>query len=95
MYILLSLINNNKMITSNFNSLMEVNVTKIIDKEYVPYIEDLIRMVILQVIINFMYFSKDPTNNAFFTIEFVELILYIIIGVSVYWLLFKKLFKLT
>ncbi len=83
------------MLTSNFNSLMEVNVTKIIDKEYVAYIEDVIRMVILQCIINFMYFSKDPTNNSFFSLEFFELVLYIIIGLSVYWLIFKKLFKLT
>tara|TARA_Y100000389_G_scaffold193485_1_gene222299 strand:+ start:1583 stop:1807 length:225 start_codon:yes stop_codon:yes gene_type:complete len=74
---------------------MEVNVTKIVDKEYVPYIEDVIRMIILQFIINFMYFSKDPTNNGFFTMEFFELVLYIIIGVSVYWLIFKKLIKLT
>jgi len=83
------------MLASNFNSLLEVNVTKMIEKEYVPYIEDVIRMVILQLTINFMYFSKDPTNNAFFTLEFFELVLYIIIGVSVYWLIFKKLIKLT
>ena len=74
---------------------MEVNVTKNIDKEYIFYIEDVIRMVVLQLIINFMYFSKDPTNHTFFSLEFFELVLYIVIGISVYWLIFKKLIKLT
>lgn len=81
--------------SSNFITLLDFNVTKFIDKDYVPYIEDLIRMITLQFVIQFMYFVKDPTNNDLMSVNFLELIIYIIIGVSVYWLIFKKLVKLT
>lgn len=83
------------MFASNFNSLVEINVTNFIDKEYVPFFEDLIRMLLLQIVIHFMYFSRDPTNNVFFSVELFELLLYISVGISVYWLLFKKIIKLT
>ncbi len=81
--------------SSNFIALLDFNVTKFIDKDYVPYIEDLIRMITLQFVIQFMYFVKDPANNDLMSVNFLELIIYIIIGVSVYWLIFKKLVKLT
>lgn len=83
------------MLSSNFIALLEFNITKFVDKEYIPYVEDLIRIVILQVVIQFMYFVKDPSNNDLFSINLLELIIYISIGVSVYWLIFKKLVKLT
>jgi hypothetical protein len=81
--------------SSNFIALLDFNVTKFIDQEYVPYIEDLIRMITLQFVIQFMYFVKDPANNDLMSLSFLELIIYIVIGVSVYWLIFKKLVKLT
>lgn len=81
--------------SSNFIALLDFNITNYIDKEYVPYIEDVIRMVTLQFVIQFMYFVNDPTNNNLLTVNFLELIIYIVIGVSVYWLIFKKLVKLT
>lgn len=83
------------MLSSNFIALLEFNITKFVDKEYIPYVEDLIRIIILQVVIQFMYFVKDPSNNDLFSINLLELIIYISIGVSVYWLIFKKLVKLT
>jgi len=81
--------------SSNFKSVFNFDISNFIDKEYLPYIDDLSRMIIIQVIIQFMYFSKNPSSNSFFSLDFIELCLYIIIAVSVYWLIFKKLVKLT
>ena len=81
--------------SSNFKSVFLFDVSKVIDPEYIPYLEDLSRMLIIQFIIQFMYFSKNPSSHSFFTLDFIELCLYIIIAVSVYWLVFKKLVKLT
>ena len=80
---------------SNFNSLYEFKITDYVSEEYLPYIEDIVRMVILQVTINFMYFSKDPLQSPFFSMEFMELILYVCMGVTVYWLIFKSLIKIN
>lgn len=81
--------------SSNFNTLVEWNLTKHVDKEYLPFIEDLIRFVILQIAVQFMFYARNPYEMDFFSFEFMELIIYSIIGLSVYWLIFKKLIKIT
>lgn len=78
---------------SNFNTLIQFDLTELIDKEYLPMIEDIVRMLLLQISVNFMYYMKNPEENSFFRLEFLELLIYIVIGVSVYWLLFKKLVR--
>ena len=80
---------------SNFKSLYEIKISDHIDDEYIEYFEDVIRMLVLQIILQFMYHMRDPLHNSFFSLDFFELLLYIVLGVSVYWLLFKKVIKLT
>jgi hypothetical protein len=65
-----------------------------VDKEYIPYFEDLIRMLIIQISIHVMMCSNRD-DMPLFSFEFLELFLYLIIGVSLYWLLFKKLVKIS
>ena len=81
------------MSASNFITLVQLDLSEYIDREYIPMIEDMVRMVLLQLTVNFMYFIKNPEMNSFFKLEFLELLIYIVIGVAVYWLLFKKLIK--
>ena len=72
-----------------------VPLTQFVSPEYIPFVEDLIRMVVLQFVVQMMYFFKDPLRCTLFTFEFVELLLYAIVGVSVYWLVFKKVVKIV
>jgi hypothetical protein len=65
-----------------------------VDKEYIPYFEDLIRMLIIQISIHVMMCSNRD-DMPLFSFEFLELFLYLIIGISLYWLLFKKLVKIS
>lgn len=81
--------------SSNFNNLYEIQLSKWISVEYLDYLEDIIRMIIIQFVIQFMFYIKDPNENVLFSAYFIELVLFIIIGVSVYWLIFKKLIKLN
>lgn len=78
---------------SNFNTLVQFDLSEYVDKEYLPMIDDIIRMMLLQISVNLMYYMKNPEENSFFRLEFLELLIYIVIGVSVYWLLFKKLVR--
>ena len=80
---------------SNFFALLEIQISRYMDKEYIPYIEDLIRMMLIQIVIQLMFYAKDPIDHPFLTSTFFELLLYISVGVSVYWLLFKKLVVLS
>lgn len=58
--------------------------------EYVSYINDVVRMVLLQVTLQFMFYMIDSEKYCFFTEDFGITLLFIILGVSVYWLVFKK-----
>jgi hypothetical protein len=73
---------------------LNLSLSNHIDKEYIPYIEDVIRLLIIQFTIHIMMCSNRG-NIPFFSFEFFELLIYIIIGVSFYWLLFKKVVKIS
>lgn len=65
-------------------------IIKLQNPEYIGLIEDIIRMVTIQITIQFLYFINN-TEMGFFTVDFFLLLIYIILGVCVYWLVFKKL----
>lgn len=72
----------------------EIDVTDKIGKEYIPMIEDISRMLILQAFVQFMMFVRNPTEYSMFDASFIEMLLYIVLGLCVYWLVFKKLVKI-
>ena len=59
--------------------------------EYKPLIDDIARMVIIQFTLQFLYFINGPGDNPFFSADFFLLLIYVVLGVCVYWLVFKKL----
>jgi hypothetical protein len=72
-------------------SLYELDITSLIGKEYVPMLEDLMRFITIQICIQFMLYSTNPSNFKMFTADFFMLLLFIIVGVMFYWLIFRKL----
>jgi hypothetical protein len=69
-------------------SLYVVNVP---NKEYVEMINDVLRMLTIQVMIQFLFYINNPSETSFFSVDFFLLILYVTLGVCVYWLVIKKL----
>ena len=61
-----------------------------IDKEYIPAINDMIRMFIIQLVVNIMFYVSYPKENALLNETFLETLLYILLGVMTYWLIIKK-----
>lgn len=61
-------------------------------KEYIPMVDDMLRVVCIQVAIQLMLFASGESQ--FFTAEFVMLVIYIVLGVALYWLVAKKLLVL-
>ena len=62
-----------------------------ISKEYKEYIDDLVRMGTIQIIANMMFYISNPIDNKVFSEMFGKTLLFILLGVSVYWLIIKKL----
>ena len=62
-----------------------------ISKEYKEYIDDLVRMGTIQIIANMMFYISNPMDNKIFSEMFGKTLFFILLGVSVYWLIIKKL----
>lgn len=61
-----------------------------VQDEYVHVIDDVIRLVLIQVVVQMMFYLNSPGDFPFFSPTFVAVVLYIIIAVSAYWLVFRK-----
>ena len=72
-----------------------LNISNLMGSEYVLYIEDIMRMVTIQVIIQFMMYLQSPSSNKFFDANFIQIVLYVILGVTAYWLLVRKCVKVV
>lgn len=66
-------------------------VVDIPNKDYVAMCDDIARMVIIQFSIQLLLFATDPEQHQFFSVDFLLLLIYIVLGVALYWLVFKKL----
>ena len=76
------------------DTLIDLEVSSILGNEYIPLINDLTRMITLQVIIQLMLSMRDSKEYPFFSQHFFELLFYIVLGLMTYWLVVRKLFKL-
>lgn len=72
-------------------ALLTIDLGRKIGKEYLIVFDDVCRMLIIQFTIQFMLFLSDPSNVSMFSAEYVLLSLYIVLGVCLYWLVFRKL----
>jgi hypothetical protein len=68
-------------------SLYEIQV----DPQYKEYLNDLCRIVGIQVAANLFFYLSSPSKHVFFSQSFMNSLCFIILGISVYWLIFKKI----
>jgi heme/copper-type cytochrome/quinol oxidase subunit 4 len=61
------------------------------NKEYIELINDICRMIIIQITVQFLFFINSPSEVEFFAAEFILLVIYIVLAVCLYWLIFRKL----
>ncbi len=62
-----------------------------IPSEYRSYVEDLSRMIIIQVVANMLFNLSNPKKYPFFSCDFAKTLLFIVVGVSAYWLVLRKI----
>lgn len=63
---------------------IEIDVMQL---QYVPFCQDLMRVVCIQLVVQFMMTLRGSSG---FDTEFLELVLYILAGVALYWLVLRK-----
>ena len=63
--------------------------------EYVPLADDTLRMLTLQIIIQFMLSLRDSKQYSMLNEGFFELLFYIVLGLMFYWLVIRKVVKIV
>jgi len=71
------------------NSLYKINLD--IDKEYIPMINDLVRMGIIQIVAQTLFYMISPDKISLLSGAFLKTLIFICIGIAVYWLLVRKI----
>ena len=77
------------------SSVYVVDITKHIGPEYIEMCNDIARFIIIQVAIQTMLYTMNPDRFHFFTADFFMLLMFIVIGVLLYWLVFKRIVSFT
>ena len=74
-------------------ALFRLHLSRALGPEYVPFVADCVRMLCIQATIQLMMtMSASPGSTvAFFSPDFVLLILYVLLGVMLYWLAVRRL----
>ena len=72
------------MLVSLFN--IELNI----DKEYIPLINDVIRMFIIQVVAHALFVVNNK-NVGFFDKNFLQMLIFILLGIATYWMIVRKI----
>lgn len=65
-----------------------------VDDYTLVMINDILRLFIIQVSVQIMFFMKNDTIELFSSV-FIENLLFILLGVFIYWFVFNKVFKVT
>jgi hypothetical protein len=71
-------------------SIFTIPISRIFGEEYAPMISDVLRMVCIHFTIQFMTYVGGG-DSSIFSREFIETMLYIVLGVLVFWLVFKRI----
>lgn len=78
---------------SKGDALVDVDITNTIGEDFSFLADDVTRMIILQVIIQFMLSMRNSDDYPFFSQQFFELLFYIVLGLMFYWLVVRKLVR--
>ena len=71
----------------NLNSILSIDIPK----EYKPLCNDILRMLSIQITVNILYAISDPDKYKLLDQNFLKTILFIIVGVCVYWMITSKI----
>jgi len=76
-------------LTENTNSLITIPVP--FGEEYKPFFMDAFRMLAIQTMVNVMLYLSDPVKNSLFSGVYLKTLCFVLLGISVYWLVFRNL----
>ena len=76
-------------------SFFEINVSKRLGPDMAYGLADAMRLLSIQIVVQALLYFNNPACDAFFTSDFVLMSLYIVTGALVYWLIVRRIVKLS
>lgn len=73
----------------------EWDVGSRIGEDYVPMVEDMLRVSVIQIVMQLLLSLVDPDNNPFFSGTFWLVLLYLMLGIVTYHALFRRVVCVT
>ena len=77
------------------DSFFTIDVSNQFGQDAMFALTDVSRMLCIQFTVQSLLFFNDPTCDAFFSVEFVLLSMYVVIGVLVYWLIVRRFVRFS
>ena len=77
------------------DSLYNIKLSDSLNGTSIYFVNDSIRMICIQFIIQFLYFMKKPSEHPLLSETFLELILYMILGIGFYWFVIERLIRIS
>lgn len=68
------------------SSLFKIDLN--IDKEYIPLINDLVRMGVIHIVTQLLL---NISSNETFDMQFIQTIFYVLLSICIYWLVIRKI----
>lgn len=75
---------------SSASSLFSVDIGEALGLDFVPMANDIMRMLCIQVAIQVMMMLSGAPGASFFTADFILLVFYTTLGLTLYWLAVRK-----
>ena len=60
-----------------------------IEKEYIPLVNDLVRMSVIHIVTQLLF--NISNGESFMKAEFLQTVLFVLLGICVYWLIIRKI----
>ncbi len=72
---------------------MAYNLKYKVEEEYKDLVNDIIKFVTILIVLNLLMFVSNPSENVFLGNTYLKLIIYIILGLTTYWLVISKVIQ--
>jgi len=77
------------------DALYDFKLSNLVSPDYVPFGNDAIKLITIQVIIQFMLLLKEQNIWILLNFDFLELLIYVVLGLAFYWFVMRKFIVIT
>lgn len=79
--------------TTTYPALFTVDLAESLGSQYAPVLDDVVRVLCIQLSVQVMLYFSGASGGGLLTPELLLVSLFMVVGVALYWLVFKSLVR--